>query len=231
MLSKGNTKLGTIWSWNIPAKLTCPGKSAVCEAICYASRRRYKNANVVESHRRNEQLRHGPTWVDDLVAEIAKSRVKVLRIHAAGDFDTVDYVVNWLQIVNRCPDTTFYAYTRSWTQAELKPWLVELGACDNFELWFSWDSSMEVPPDIPGIRTCYLSLNDDDEPSAATDLVFREKRGRSYKSIKRKMGVDNSQVCPHETGINYKVDMSCSHCKICFTPARTRQQDLVQIEA
>jgi len=183
----------------------------------------------MEAHARNNEYRLAPHWATDMVDFIEKKNVQTLRIHAAGDFDTVSYIRKWDEIVSVCGNTTFYAYTRSWTQPQLLPRLVELSNYPNFEMWFSWDSSMPVPPEYEGIRTCYLSLNDEDQPVAPTDLVFREKASRHpYKTIVKFMEPYHSLVCPHEQGVERKIQMTCAQCGICFNKAKQPKQ-LVQL--
>ena len=47
------------------------------------------------------------------VALIKANRIKVCRPHDSGDFFDQNYVNQWRRIARRCPETTFYCYTKS----------------------------------------------------------------------------------------------------------------------
>jgi hypothetical protein len=49
LLARGNSKLGSaIHHFDLPAVRTCPGRSSVCEAVCYATRNRFRTDPVRE---------------------------------------------------------------------------------------------------------------------------------------------------------------------------------------
>jgi hypothetical protein len=217
MLVKGNTKLGAaIHSFNLPVLSTCPGKSAVCILLCYATRRRFKNGNVKASHSRNLDVVESGKFIEEMFEEIEKKKPKVVRIHAAGDFFSLEYVKMWTELVKAFPNVVFYAYTRSWNVPRLYKSLLVLAKLPNFDMWFSTDKAMGKPPKVKGVRTCYLAQDDDDKPRFKVDLVFREKRHTKIK----KYGRYNSRVCPVEQGIKRKIPITCSSCKICFSEAK-----------
>lgn len=130
------------------------------------------------------------------------------------------YIKRWQRIVQGCPDTVFYFYTRSWSVPRLLPHIKKLAAEPNVFAWFSSDASMPVPPKIRGIRRAYMSMNDEDHPRYAADLVFRVKHGTPVK----RMGKHNCLVCTLEQGIERKVDITCESCKICFSNYNTHKQ-------
>jgi|TARA_R110000824_G_scaffold171397_4_gene348940 hypothetical protein len=217
MLAKGNTKLGnSIYSFNIPAMDTCPGKSPVCVILCYATRRRFKGGIVRAAHARNLDDAKAVGFADKMIEEIKKKKPKVVRIHAAGDFFGIRYIRAWIKIVKACPNVTFYAYTRSWVMDMLLGPIKELASLSNFDMWFSCDRAMGKPPKIRGIRSCYLAENDEDKPRFKVNLVFREKRNTQIK----KYGRYASQVCPVEQGIERQAKITCGKCTICFDTAR-----------
>jgi hypothetical protein len=223
-LAKGNTKLGPlVQSWSIPAIQTCPGASALCKKLCYATRGFYNMANVIASLEKNLELARSKEFVPVIVAELREKQTTICRVHCAGDFFNRRYIRQWLAIVSQRRQTTFYAYTRSWRKPELLPDLVELGRQPNMQLWFSWDRTMPFPPRRMGIRTCYLSLNDDDLPSRRTDLVFREKDETVLKHT-----ANGSLVCPYENGVT---PIGCSRCKICWTPKKGTKHAAVTVSA
>lgn len=210
MITQGNSKLGAvIWGWSLPALFTCPGASILCKLLCYAMRGRYRMGNVIEAHERNLLVAKGPGFADKMIDWIYDKMVIIMRVHPSGDFFNRRYIKAWLKIVRRNRHVRFYAYTRSWAVPELLPLLVELSREPNFEMWFSWDKTMSFPPRRKGIRTCYLSENDEDLPGRKTDLVFRE----DSSTVMKKDPLGN-QVCPYDNGIT---STTCSRCKLCWT--------------
>jgi ribosomal protein S12 len=217
MLAKGNTKLGTtIYSFNLPALDTCPGKSAVCIILCYATKRRFKSGLVRAAHSRNLDEAQAAGFFEEMIAEIKSKKPKTVRIHAAGDFFNVRYIKAWIKVIRAFPHITFYAYTRSWIIPQLLTHLKVMAALPNFDMWFSCDRAMGCPPRIKGIRSCYLAENDEDKPRFKVNLVFRDKRNTKIK----KYGRYNSQVCPVEQGISRQVKITCDSCGICFDNAK-----------
>lgn len=130
----GNDKLGKAVSViNRPAGTTCPGASEWCSKFCYA--------------------KHGSYVRFGIQAEYAKSIIKlpnklreICRIHASGDFDTVDYIMDTITMARAHPGTKFWAYTRSWNVPHLVDSLETLRAEPNVQLFASVDSGMPEPP-------------------------------------------------------------------------------------
>jgi hypothetical protein len=211
MLSTGNTKLGKMHNWSIPAIHTCPGRSALCEALCYAAQGFYKMNNVIDALQSNLELCRQPGWADSMIKEIQKKKCTVVRIHVAGDFFNTGYLSDWIKICEACPNTTFYAYSRSWRVEALRPLLVKLGELSNVQLWWSVDKETGQAPKHSKIKQAYLSTDDDDKPTFDVDLIFREKQ----ETVLRK--VNDVQVCPYEIGVATKV--TCQSCKICYREA------------
>lgn len=222
MITRGNRKLGTwVFGWSIPAITTCPGSSALCRRLCYATRYRFKSEPVREAHRRNLELAQSPEFAPAMIAEIRRLTVLLVRVHVAGDFFDAEYTRKWLEIVRRSRGTQFFAYTRSWRVPELLPLLVELGREPNFEMWFSWDRDLPFPPRRKGIRTCYLSSDDDDWPRRKTDLVFRERPRTIVKKDAR-----GNLVCPYENGVT---PITCARCGLCWKPKRKAAAPLLEL--
>lgn len=218
MLVRGNQKLGpSVWSWSLPVGQTCPGASEVCELLCYAKRGRFRSGNVQRSHQLNLVRAMSHDFVTWMLGQLQEFRIGLLRIHVAGDFFDELYIRQWREIVSRRRQTQFYAYTRSWAERPLLPRLVELSQERNMLLYFSWDRSMPRPPEVEGIRTCYLSEHDNDLPGCQTDLVFRDNPDTVMK-----FDPDGNQVCPFDNGIT---PVTCSSCRLCWTD-RTRRKRL-----
>ena len=209
---------GLIYPFSIPARRTCPGKSRFCEKICYADDGFFLMPNVKRRHKENLKRTREAAFVDDVVAEIKERCITVARVHMAGDFYSAAYAWKWVKIVRQCHRTTFLCYTRSWAVAEIMPPLAVLASIKNMYLWFSTDHEMPRAPRIPGVRIAYLLAPDEDPAEVPADqhLVFRHNE---RPPMKRANGV---LVCPYEQGIRRQVKLTCSNCRICWTPERIK---------
>ena len=91
---------------------TCEQAQA-CRAVCYAKQGRYVGPNVVNARTRALQHTFSPSFVDDMVKTLRKSRVyNVVRIHDSGDFLSQKNYEQWKEIARRMPEKIFYAYTK-----------------------------------------------------------------------------------------------------------------------
>lgn len=55
-----------------------------------------------------------------IIAQIKADKISVVRIHASGDFDSIQDVNAWADIVAACPETLFWTYTkRAWPEIDL----------------------------------------------------------------------------------------------------------------
>lgn len=89
----------------------CPG--------CYAQTGHYVKSNVRASLAwRTFLVRVHMAWVENAInAQIAAFQIKMVRIHAAGDFFSNEYVQMWTRIAQANPDTIFWTYTKTAFQA------------------------------------------------------------------------------------------------------------------
>lgn len=209
LLQLGNAKLGrAIHVWSIPAVDACPGSTAVCRNLCYATRHRFRFDSVKRRLAWNRRQCDREDFVDRMVAEIRSSGVLVLRIHVAGDFYDADYVRKWSAIVKRSPRVRFYGYTRSWRIAALALALEELAACRAMRLWYSFDDESGLPATLPPtVRLAYLQTTTAAPPSAA-DLVFRPHGLRTLPEL--------PVVCDQETPSGKQLGVTCGSCGRCF---------------
>ena len=115
-LSDGNSKLkkSGIVSFNLIPIVHCPLAGA-CKAFCYATVGQQAFASGVKRRAAAFKATLSPTFVQDMHAEIArwKRKIKAIRVHDSGDFYSMDYLRNWLEIARLNPDVKFYAYTKS----------------------------------------------------------------------------------------------------------------------
>lgn len=207
------TKLGkAISGFALPAKSTCPGRTKACEKFCYALSGHFVRPAVRRKHADNYQVSRTAAFVPRMLAEIHRNPTTIIRIHVAGDFYDKRYIRRWLKIVRNCPDTTFYAYTRSWREPDLLPALVELGREPNMRLWFSTDRETGTAPRYKGIPQAYLLLPGEVPPvlPKSCKLVFRDQRREIVKQV------GSAVVCPVENGVPRKKPMTCTACKLCW---------------
>lgn len=167
--------------------------------------------SVQASHQKNLELCRRPGWADEMIADIQKKKCDTVRIHVAGDFFGMSYIRDWIKIVQACPDTVFYAYTRSWRTEALTAGLIELGELPNMQLWWSVDKETGQGPVHARIKQAYLATNDDDKPTFDADLIFREKQDTVIKRV------NSVPVCPYEIGVATTV--TCQSCRICYKEA------------
>lgn len=117
----GNARIANAFS--LPANLSCPGMTPYCDSICYAGKleKIYKGFAEVVMHNYNtlKDLR-GPEMVvllDEMIAAFVAESNKVsapniFRIHADGDFFSMEYTAAWIQVMQRYPNVQFWVYTR-----------------------------------------------------------------------------------------------------------------------
>ena len=127
LLKKGNSKTGAaVWTYSQLAGArewstkygtvagTCAG---TCEH-CYACTGFYCMPSVRDTlalhtiiTRRTVRFTGG-FKARAIIAQIKADKIALVRIHAAGDFDSIDDVRTWRDIVKACPDTLFWTYTK-----------------------------------------------------------------------------------------------------------------------
>jgi hypothetical protein len=218
IIGNGNTKLGPgIYTWSLPAAMTCPGRSTLCERLCYALKGRFVMARQLRQAIRNWIIACTPFFVWWMVRQLTKVRARVVRIHVSGDFFSAVYVKQWARIAESLPQVRFFAYTRSWRVPAIRVALAEFSRLPNVELWYSEDSETGCPKLAKGerrVRLAYLATYPGDVPAYA-DLVFRDYPSRG--SVQKR--VDGVLVCPAENGISGHV--RCSSCGICWSDPAT----------
>lgn len=209
-LRPGNKKLGLlVHQWSIPSGLRhiCVGASSICLMLCYAMRQHYCRDNVQDALKRNYKQSLRKDFAALMCGWIRAMFVRVVRVHASGEFYSEEYVRKWIEIVKRNPRITFYAYTRSWSDPDIYKALKELAKLPNFIMWWSCDRATGAPPRNRGIRRAYLAISDDDIPRFKVDLVFRNNTRTTMKWM------EGALVCPAENGVT---NTTCSLCQLCF---------------
>ena len=80
LLSEGNSKIGKIHSFSLPAGHTCPGRTEACESVCYAKRGRYRTPTIKNALGRSMEAVKSALFVMWMLFEIGVRRVRTLRI-------------------------------------------------------------------------------------------------------------------------------------------------------
>lgn len=213
LLVQGNRKVGSaIHHFDLPAVVTCPGRSAVCERVCYANGQgRFRFQAVQERLHWCYEQSQRPDFAERLVQEIRCQGVLVLRIHVSGDFYSADYAAKWLDVMRRGSQVKFYFYTRSWRVPEVRAVLEPMAALRCCRAWYSIDAETGLPPQVPaGVRLAYLQV-ENDRPEQA-DLLFRVRHLR--QEHRGRIGLP--LVCPAETPEGHHRGTNCGHCGYCW---------------
>ena len=132
LLVNGNSKLGKdVWTFStlptckifnacvlgqdVEIKGTCP---CTCEG-CYGTKGNYRFSSVRDSLALKTFLcyKYLPFVKCAIMAQIKADNIKLVRIHATGDFFSNEYIAMWQEIVRTCPNTIFWTYTKN-KQAE-----------------------------------------------------------------------------------------------------------------
>ena len=232
-VSKGNDKTGC-FSFDLPAKITCPGMTSACGSKCYAASMMRVYKGVAAKYARNLELANSDDFVMRMVRDIPP-RCE-FRIHVSGDFYSAEYIRRWCEIVRRRPDVTFYTYTRSWQIDGLDGLLLALQVYVNVNVNLSVDDETGAPKLEwhQDCRWCYLT-HDDNAPNwlRKGDIAFRSnatgKKGNH--KWKRKDAIEKGNdpdlvaplvhklgkatVCPFERGTDMPKNFSCAKCHLC----------------
>lgn len=147
-------------------EFSCPGATSVCESICYAGKleKIFKGVREVLVHNfdllRNADKDGMVDLLDEMLTDFErecekKSAEKLFRIHWDGDFFNVVYAQAWREVMERHPETRFWAYTRSEFAVH------ELIGVKNLGLYFSADAdNFAVASELSqttGVKLAYLA--------------------------------------------------------------------------
>ena len=134
VLVNGNEKIGkgayhySMLPTNREYKLAIDGKeytvrgTCLCTCMnengditCYATKGNYNFKSVMRSLAKKTILTY--EYMDfierAIMAQIEADNIKLCRIHAAGDFFSIEYAEMWKRIANAFPATTFWTYTKN----------------------------------------------------------------------------------------------------------------------
>jgi len=219
LLNQGNTKLGrSIFTFSLPAVVTCPGRSTLCSKACYALRGEKRFPSLKASYKKRYTASKQANFTAKMIQEIQLLECDIVRIHVSGDFYSPNYVARWIEIARSCPGTKFYAYTRSWRDPAILRELQKLAKVKNVRLWFSCDAETGLPRTRMSsrIRVAWMLSSPDEvlpsSPSVRADLVFRVHRSTVSKKTQ------GTLVCPSENGVSTKKNgsVTCEKCGLCW---------------
>lgn len=128
LLIDGNAKLGKgVFTWSMLAGTTEYNRTidgmaysvkgtCVCDCVgCYAKTGFYNMPSVIDSNFKKTFLaRFYPHFVKSaIMAQIEADGIKLVRIHASGDFFSMEYINVWRDIVSAFPCVLFWSYTKN----------------------------------------------------------------------------------------------------------------------
>lgn len=111
VISRGNTKMGSIPSVSLPAGLTCR-KDCECFKKCYAHKIERLRPNVHNSYMNNYTLlcKDPATYFREVEAAIMTARF--FRWHVSGDIKDTDYLHHMATIATRNPHCEMLCFTK-----------------------------------------------------------------------------------------------------------------------
>lgn len=115
-------------------KQLCGGTCNCNCAGCYAQSGCYTfRSTRISLARKTFLARYALAWLENAInAQIAADHIKMVRIHAAGDFCSISYVKAWTRIAQNNPDVIFWTYTKRYSDgAAMTEALNEFDALDN----------------------------------------------------------------------------------------------------
>lgn len=97
--------------WSIVGKITCYGKTAICDANCYNNHRAYNLKTKIRNYIFSLMDAFTQTVIK-LIKEFKQYKKTYVRIHEDGDFYSMEYFNKWVEIAENIPEAVFMAYTK-----------------------------------------------------------------------------------------------------------------------
>ena len=127
----GSNRNVKFFTFNLPRKLACPGRTDICARGCYQAiseemlKEKGRDSQILYSRKLNWFLAEQDDFVERILKEIMRRKPKadqriIFRIHASGDFYSEEYLKKWMKIAlitklkNKNYD--FVAYTKSYSE-------------------------------------------------------------------------------------------------------------------
>lgn len=115
LMTNSNQKVKA-WLFSLPPVKSCLNSKS-CENDCYALKayNQYPSAKALwdyNFHLVQNDLDLLYTRLDKQLAKIAKSKLRVVRIHQSGDFYSQEYIAVWTKLAKKYTGIKFYGYTK-----------------------------------------------------------------------------------------------------------------------
>jgi len=108
LIKKGNLKIDkSVGIFNLPTSVC----GNVCKG-CYARKAEVRFPKVAQARQAYFEASQLDSFVDEMIEQISKSKVKTFRIHESGDFYSTLYVRKWYAIASALPEVKFYGYSK-----------------------------------------------------------------------------------------------------------------------
>ena len=113
-VSHGVSKLGAdIPSVSLPAIVTCR-HNCPCADRCYATKGRFRFANVKGVLRNNLELWRSNSALYEVEAKIAAFPFHFFRWHSSGDIPDAAYLRMMVRVAQACPETKFLCFSKQY---------------------------------------------------------------------------------------------------------------------
>lgn len=101
--------------YNVKGTCPCTCMNKDGKITCYATKGNYNFKSVIASLAKKTLLCYENLYFVKraIMAQIEADKIKLVRIHAAGDFYSMEYAIMWKDIVNEFPGVTFWTYTKN----------------------------------------------------------------------------------------------------------------------
>jgi hypothetical protein len=162
-------------SFALPEIVTCPGKTNLCETVCYKGGLTYPDINAMLMRNLELLKKHGSVeamtkLLSDMMNDYIEIAIKLgipqnerfFRIHWSGDFFSEDYAQAWRNVILEHPEIKFVAFTRSFITDKCDVNVLPiLAGLENLELFLSVDRdnakyATEALKNAPDVRVAYL---------------------------------------------------------------------------
>lgn len=167
-----------IAAFDLPAGHTCPAASLCHSRVeqddtgrwvtkdfgqfrCYATKAEQAYTTVRDFRWRALDATKGADFVERIVAEIKASKLTSVRIHSSGDFYNFGYFQAWVNIAKRCPDVTFWGYSK---MATFLVWL-QNNPVANMHFVYSHGGKLDTYATQHNLPQCYVVTSYDNLPA------------------------------------------------------------------
>jgi len=108
--SNGNKKLPFFAFSSLPI-VDCPGAGA-CKNFCYSFKAWRYPAAYCRQLQNSYLIRYGFEYIEEAFWNLPKNAK--FRLYVDGDFDSVETLRNWMNLIKTRPDIRVYGYSKSW---------------------------------------------------------------------------------------------------------------------